>query len=321
MLTRKTMVTGIVALMLLVTSIRADILFENPMDVSSAGLYSSSASGYRAADDFVISQLAEVEKITWGGIVSGVSGHDFIFTFYDNNNGQPGTILHTTRGSYALIGPFRSESFLDPPFFIAQPGETYWLSIYDAAPGSMWGWAVPLTMGLNGSFQPMQVEEPPGTNWFLGPFKYRNQTFVLEGNFLPTNISLDIKPGSCPNPLNTNTKGKGRLPMAILGTEDFDVNDIDPDSIKIAEVVLPQKTPSIEDVSAPVDEDDCTCQEVDPDGFADLVIHFSRQEILTALGLEALEPGTEVPITVTGELLDGTLFEATDCVKLVGRRD
>ena len=33
--------------------------------------------------------------------------------------------------------------------------------------------------------------------------------------------------------------------MAILGTEDFDVNDVDPNSIKIAEVILPQKTPSI----------------------------------------------------------------------------
>ncbi|MHC4479119.1 MAG: hypothetical protein ACYTEL_26130 [Planctomycetota bacterium] len=133
--------------------------------------------------------------------------------------------------------------------------------------------------------------------------------------------ALDIKPGSCPNPLNTNTQGKGRLPMAILGTENFDVNDIHPASIKIAEVVLPKKPPSIEDVSTPVEEDECTCQEVDPDGFADLVIHFSRQEIILALGLDEMAPGTEVPITVTGELLDGTPFEATDCVILVGRED
>ncbi|MHC4444014.1 MAG: lamin tail domain-containing protein [Planctomycetota bacterium] len=135
------------------------------------------------------------------------------------------------------------------------------------------------------------------------------------------NVDLDIKPGSCPNPLNTNTQGKGRLPMAILGTEDFDVNDIDLGSISIADVVFPQKPPSVEDVSTPVNEDECTCQEVDPDGYADLVIHFSRREVIVALGLEAMAPGTEVPITVTGELLNGTPFEATDCVILVGRED
>jgi hypothetical protein len=109
--------------------------------------------------------------------------------------------------------------------------------------------------------------------------------------------------------------------MAILGTEDFDVNDIDPGSISIADVAFPQKPPSIEDVAAPVDEDECTCEEVGPDGFSDLVIHFSRREIITAIGLEAMAPGTEVPITVTGELLDGTPFEATDCVRIIARKD
>ncbi|MQY56694.1 hypothetical protein GH140_00640, partial [bacterium] len=39
-------------------------------------------------------------------------------------------------------------------------------------------------------------------------------------------VFVDIKPGSCPNPLNL--KSKGVLPIAILGTEDFDVTKIDP---------------------------------------------------------------------------------------------
>jgi hypothetical protein len=145
-------------------------------------------------------------------------------------------------------------------------------------------------------------------------------------------LSLDIKPGSCPNPLNTNTQGKGRLPMAILGTDDFDVSDIDPASISIAGTVFPQKTPSIEDVSAPLLDNNhvnvqppngvrCECHEEGPDGYADLVIHFSRREIIAALGLGALARDTEVPITVTGELLDGTPFEATDCVRIIARKD
>ncbi|MHC4672437.1 MAG: hypothetical protein ACYTBZ_08135 [Planctomycetota bacterium] len=137
---------------------------------------------------------------------------------------------------------------------------------------------------------------------------------------IPAILTLDIKPSSCPNPLNTNTKGKGRIPMAILGTDDFDVSEINPNSITIAEVVLPQKVPSIEDVSTPVDGDDCTCQ-IGTDGINDLVVHFSRREVIIALDLGTVAPGTEVPITVTGELLDGTPFEATDCVTLVPRND
>ncbi|MHC4445478.1 MAG: hypothetical protein ACYTF1_16635 [Planctomycetota bacterium] len=143
---------------------------------------------------------------------------------------------------------------------------------------------------------------------------------------------LDIKPGSCPNPLNTNTQGKGRLPMAILGTAYFDVSEIDVASISIAGVVLPVRPPVIEDVATPLLNNhpvntplpngvECACHELEGDGFIDLVIHFSRQEIILALGLDMLPPGTVVPITVTGWLLDGTPFAATDCVTLVGRGD
>lgn len=36
---------------------------------------------------------------------------------------------------------------------------------------------------------------------------------------------LDIKPGSCPNPLNL--RSHGQIPVALLGTDDFDVADVD----------------------------------------------------------------------------------------------
>ncbi|GAI36006.1 unnamed protein product, partial [marine sediment metagenome] len=42
-------------------------------------------------------------------------------------------------------------------------------------------------------------------------------------------VEVDIKPGSCPNPLNL--KSEGVLSVAILGSEDFDVTTIDPGSI------------------------------------------------------------------------------------------
>jgi len=134
-------------------------------------------------------------------------------------------------------------------------------------------------------------------------------------------VDLDILPGGCPNPLTINTRNKGKLPMAILGTETFDVSEINVGSISIAGTVLAQKDPSIEDVSAPVENgDECACQ-VGTDGINDLVVHFSRREVIITLGLDTMEAGTVVSITVEGTLLDGTPFEATDCVTLVPRED
>ena len=57
-------------------------------------------------------------------------------------------------------------------------------------------------------------------------------------------VIVDIKPGSCPNPLNV--KSSGVLPVAILGTADFDVTTIDATSIRLAGV-SPLRS-SIEDV-------------------------------------------------------------------------
>jgi predicted outer membrane repeat protein len=134
-------------------------------------------------------------------------------------------------------------------------------------------------------------------------------------------LNLDILPNDCPNLFTVNTQNKGRLPMAILGTNTFDVTEIDVDTISIADVAFPVKDPSITDESTPVEDgDECACQ-IGVDGINDLVIHFSRRDIIQALDLDQMEPGTVVPITVEGELLDGTLFEATDCVTLVPRND
>lgn len=43
-------------------------------------------------------------------------------------------------------------------------------------------------------------------------------------------VPIDIKPQSCPNPINV--KSRGVLPVAILGTAEFDVTTIDPASIR-----------------------------------------------------------------------------------------
>jgi hypothetical protein len=134
-----------------------------------------------------------------------------------------------------------------------------------------------------------------------------------------TQLLLDIRPQDCPNTFTVNLKSKGRLPMAILGTDAFDVTRIDVNTLSIDGLAFPVKTPSIEDETSPAAGGQCACHIGKPDGFYDLKIHFSIHDVIMALGLDAMPAGETVPITVQGALLDGTPFEATDCVTLLQR--
>ena len=122
-------------------------------------------------------------------------------------------------------------------------------------------------------------------------------------------VEIDIKPNSCPNLLNI--KSQGVIPVAILGSENFDVNEINPDSIQLLEV-----TPiryNIEDVSMPVDrEDDCDCTTEGTDGYEDMILKFKTQEIVEGLG--PVNNGEEIVLTLKGHLLDRTEIEGEDCV-------
>jgi hypothetical protein len=132
--------------------------------------------------------------------------------------------------------------------------------------------------------------------------------------FLP--VAIDIKPGSCPNPLNV--KSKGVLPVAILGSADFDVFCIDVATIRL-EGVAPIRS-TYEDVSTPVPDgaEICECSTEGQDSYVDLTLKFKVQEIVAALG--EVNDGDELGLTLTGALVEelgGTPIEGTDCVVIV----
>ncbi|GAH22327.1 unnamed protein product, partial [marine sediment metagenome] len=127
-------------------------------------------------------------------------------------------------------------------------------------------------------------------------------------------VAVDIKPNSCPNPVNV--KSSGVLPVAILGTEDFDVTTIDVASIRLADVA-PIRS-SFEDVAAPVsDGNDCDCIENGPDGFLDLTLKFKTQRIVEAVG--DVNDGDELQLELIGVLFDETPIEGADCILIRGR--
>lgn len=78
----------------------------------------------------------------------------------------------------------------------------------------------------------------PQTMWDSGPY-YGDPPILstiwalltLQKVAPPSQVPVDVKPTSCPNPLNVGSKGV--LPIAILGAEDFDVTTVDPESVRL----------------------------------------------------------------------------------------
>lgn len=127
----------------------------------------------------------------------------------------------------------------------------------------------------------------------------------------PVPVAVNIRPQCCPNPLSAVSKGM--LPVAISGTNEFDVYDIEPTSVSI--VVDGNEISAVrhcyQDVAAPAEP--CVCPESsDPDGFTDIILHFETEDLLEALGdLTGVE---QLELQFTGRLLDLTPIVGSDCV-------
>ena len=133
-------------------------------------------------------------------------------------------------------------------------------------------------------------------------------------------VAVDFKPTSCPNPLNL--KSKGLFPAAILGSEFFDVREIDPASIRLAGI-SPIRS-SYEDVATPpVEANDCKCSSEGPDGFVDFTIKFDKQKLVKQIMLfeGKISRGDIFELTLTGTLFDERPIEGTDCIVIVGNPD
>ena len=141
-------------------------------------------------------------------------------------------------------------------------------------------------------------------------------------------LTLDIDPGACPNVLNIGRGGP--IKMAILGTPAFEVWELNLTSLALSRAdgvggtVQPVQRGRgrgirFKDVATPFSGAPCECHDLRGDGIVDRVLTFSVREMVNAFELGALEPGMAVTLTLTGRLIDGTEFAASDCV-VVNRR-
>ena len=137
---------------------------------------------------------------------------------------------------------------------------------------------------------------------------------------------LDIKPGSCPNSFNRGSHGV--LPVAVPGMDALDAAMIDVGSVLISRAdgvggsVAPHEGPPgphsvLADVATPFDGQRCECDELGGDGILDLSMKFKTDAVVAALELDDLDAGALVELVVSGNLVNGTPFQASDCIRLV----
>ncbi len=133
----------------------------------------------------------------------------------------------------------------------------------------------------------------------LNSYSNGDYTLVISGVSSPVlHINIDIKPGDGESLAPINPKSKGKIPVALLGSRDFSVFDVNVTSLTFGhtgdEASL-SKCGGREDVN--------------DDGVLDLVCHFDNQ-------LAGFSAADEEAI-LKGKLDDGRLFEGRGRLKVV----
>ena len=129
-----------------------------------------------------------------------------------------------------------------------------------------------------------------------------------------------------------NRRSPGFLPVALLGSGDFDVSQVDLSTVRLERAVgiggsvaptqgPPGPSPVIEDVATPFDGEPCDCHDLGGDGTLDLSIKFELAEAVQQLELSLLSGGDVVELVLSGLLLDETPFAASDCIRIVPAPD
>ena len=124
-------------------------------------------------------------------------------------------------------------------------------------------------------------------------------------------VDIDIKPGSFPNCLNVN--GHGVIPVAILGSNTFDVTQIDISTLKFAGLNVRVKGNSSPQCSAEDVTGDFTNPAGAPDGYEDLICQFVD------------DPSVWSPdngfASLTGALYDETAIQGSDTICIVPKAE
>ncbi len=131
-------------------------------------------------------------------------------------------------------------------------------------------------------------------------------------------FSMDIMPGTCP--ASASLPARGYLTVALVG---LDVQQVNVNSVRLVRADgagnavdsvngPPAQAPQFRDVAGP--STPCSCPDRGPDGMADLVLSFKTDKVFKSLRLDDLPNGSRVELKITGKLMNGSAFSASDCL-------
>ena len=137
-----------------------------------------------------------------------------------------------------------------------------------------------------------------GLSWFVPAGSYADYDYI---NVTPTvvPVDIDIKPGSDPNSINPTSRGK--IPVAILSSPDFDAP---------SQIMTPLLRFGATGTEASLSRCNEAGEDVNGDGLADLVCHFDTRIAGFAAG--------DNEGVLTGQTIDFVSIEGRDSVRIAG---
>jgi hypothetical protein len=134
------------------------------------------------------------------------------------------------------------------------------------------------------------------------------------GESKPVWVSVDIRPGLCPNHLRVQSPLT--VPIAIMGTMSFEIGQVDPVTVRISRegtaVEIEPAGFAYADVGTPLVGGLCACHNLRGDGIDDLEFYFPIRDVVAALGLEE-HSGEMIELSLTGKLMTGEAIRGVDC--------
>lgn len=113
-------------------------------------------------------------------------------------------------------------------------------------------------------------------------------------------VSVDVKPGSDPNTINL--KNRGLIPVALFGSAEFDVEQVDTTTARFGPMHHQMDGGALAVM--------VNVEDVNLDGYPDLVFFFEPAQT-------GLQPG-DTTACLHGTLLDGSHFCGHDDVRVIG---